>query len=223
MGFFKGRKPAANEQRVVLSKISWQKLEALLQEMAADRSTHLTYDQGLLELMAPLEEHERSSKLVESLLLLLAEEMKVPIHIKRPLLLKRLDLQQAIEPDLGCYLGQQWPTSGQASDPASAASSPDLILEVALNQSQIDKLSIYANFAIPEVWRYVTAGSKIETARRLQIYHLQNQSYFEADTSLNFPFLPAATVLQFLDQSDTLGLMPALRMLREWLQQQGGA
>jgi Uma2 family endonuclease len=215
MGFFKGRKPAANEQRVILPKISWQKLELLLQEMGSSRSTHLTYDQGRLELVAPLAEHERSSKLVESLLLLLAEEMKLPIQIKRPLLLKRFDLQQAIEPDLCCYLGQ-------TTDSERPEIRPDLILEISLNPSQLPKLPIYANFAIPEVWRYVNAGGKSKTARQVEIHSLQNQSYREVDRSLNFPFLTAATVLQFLDQSDTLGLIPALRLLRDWLEQQSG-
>jgi Uma2 family endonuclease len=204
MKFFQNRKPSPNEQRIVLSQVNWAKFEVLLSEMGEGRFTHLTYDRGSLELMTPLAEHERSSKLIESLLLLLSDELKQPMLVRRPLLLKRVELQQAVEPDLGCFCGSEI--------------LPDLVMEVALTQSSLDKLPIYANFGIPEVWRYLSAGERQPTTRHLRIYHLQSQSYIESDRSLNFPFLTAATVLQFLDQSDTFGLMPSLRLLREWMQ-----
>jgi Uma2 family endonuclease len=216
MKFFQNRKPTPNEQRIVLSKVNWAKFEALLLEMGEGRSTHLTYDRGSLELMTPLAEHERSGKLVESLLLLLSDELKQPMLVRRPLLLKRVDLQQAVEPDLGCFCDPQKLLSSLSNSPMEIL--PDLVMEVALTQSSLDKLPIYANFAIPEVWCYLSAGEQHPTTRYLRIYHLQSHSYIESDRSLNFPFLTAATVLQFLDQSDTFGLMPSLRLLREWMQ-----
>lgn len=54
------KKPKPSEQRLVLEKISWQQFEALLTEMGADRTARFTYDRGRLELMTPLEEHDRS-------------------------------------------------------------------------------------------------------------------------------------------------------------------
>jgi Uma2 family endonuclease len=203
------KEPTPNEQRIVLTKISWQKYEALLAEMGASRATHLTYDRGRLELMTPLPEHERSSKLVESLLLVISDELRRSFQVKRPWTLKSLDLQQAVEPDLGCFL--------DLSDPA-AGDPPDLVMEIALTRSDVDKLPLYASFGVPEVWRYVNTGNKKVATRNLRIYHLQPEGYIEAEKSLNFPFLPASTIVQFLDQSDTLGLMPALRLLRDWLQ-----
>ncbi|MBW4551641.1 MAG: Uma2 family endonuclease [Aphanocapsa sp. GSE-SYN-MK-11-07L] len=220
MKFFQNRKPAPNEQRIVLSKVNWAKFEALLLEMGEGRSAHLTYDRGALELMTPLAEHERSSKLVESLLLLLSDELKQPVLVQRSRLLKRFDLQQAVEPDICCFFDPKTSPLSPSAEPTETL--PDLIMEVALTHSSLDKLPIYANFAIPEVWRYLSAGERQPTTRYLRIYHLKNQSYTESDRSLHFPFLTAATVLQFLDQSDTFGLMPSLRLLREWLQQQGG-
>lgn len=219
-----------NEQRLVLKKISWQKYEQILSEMGGERKAHLTYDRGQLELMTPQEEHQRCSKLIESLLMVLGDELKESLTVRRDATLKHIDLQQAIEPDLCCFrsraLLQSLPDQSLPEQGCSDQNCPDLILEIALRQSTIDKLPIYANFGIPEVWRYRSGDDPTVPTRHLEIYHLREhrkipkQPYLLAKTSLNFPFLSAATIQQFLDQSDTLGLMPALKLLRNWLQAQ---
>jgi Uma2 family endonuclease len=224
-----------NEQRLVLKKISWQKYEQILSEMGEERKAHLTYNRGQLELMTPLQEHQRCSKLIESLLMVLGDELKESLTVCRDATLKQIDLQQAIEPDLCCFRGstllqsrpdQDHPDQDHPDRDHPDQNCPDLILEIALRQSTIDKLPIYANFGIPEVWRYRSGDDPTVPTRHLEIYHLRehrnipNQPYLFAKTSLNFPFLSAETIQQFLDQSDTLGLMPALKLLRSWMQAQ---
>jgi Uma2 family endonuclease len=208
-----------NEQRIVLNQISWQKYEQILSEMGGERQAHLTYDRGKLELMTPLEEHERCSKLIESLLSVLGDELQESLLIRRDATLKQIDLQQALEPNLCCYRG---------TAPTARETCPDLILDISLRQGNIDPFPIYANFGIPEVWRYRSGEDPEVPTRHLEIYHLREykpkppqQPYLQAKTSLNFPFLSATTIQQFLDQSDTLGLMPALKLLRAWMKEQG--
>ncbi len=46
-------------QRVLLEAVSWEEFEAILQELGERRSTRVAYDNGLLEIMTPLPEHER--------------------------------------------------------------------------------------------------------------------------------------------------------------------
>jgi Uma2 family endonuclease len=203
--------PIPNEQRLVLKKISWQQYEQILAETGSERKTHLTYDRGKLEMMTPLDEHERCSKLIESLLMVLGDELEESLVVRRHATLKHIDLQQAIEPDLCCFRS--------AANPESR---PDLVLDITLSSSNIDTFPIYANFGITEVWRYRSGSDKNVPTRHLEIYHRQDHPkhpYTAAKTSLNFPFLTAETIQQFLDQSDTLGLMPALRLLRSWMQE----
>jgi Uma2 family endonuclease len=212
--------PVPNEQRLVLKKISWQKYEEILIEMGAERKAHLTYDRGSLEMMTPTEEHERCSKLLESLLLLLADELKQNIKVNRKATLKEIDLQQALEPELCCFW-QDSPAPKSRSSVAKQGQAPDLALDVTLSYSPMDKFPIYANFGIREVWHYRNGEDKTIPSRQLRIYHLQereNPGYIQAKTSLHFPFLTASTIQQFLDQSDTLGLMPALKLLRQWVE-----
>lgn len=212
------KNPKPSEQRLVLERISWQQFEALLTEMGADRASRFTYDQGRLELMTPLEEHDRCHKLIESLVLVLADVMKLPVEGYKAPTLKRPDLGIAVEPDTGYYLQHERQVHGKAAIDLATDPPPDLILDVSFNQSTLDRLSLYAAMGVPEVWRYVSQPGDDFLKGQLQIYGLEQQHYSQVANGFAFPFLPAGRILQFIDESDALGLMTALRSLRTWLQ-----
>lgn len=213
------RKPTSQEQRVVLSNVSWQQFENLLAELGEERSTRLTYDRGRLEMMNPTPEHDRCSRLLESVILLLADELDLEIAAIGSVLLKQADLGYGVEPD-GCYYLQPFP-SRRVID-LNQMALPDLVVEIAITKSAIDRLPLYQGLGIPEVWRYVTQMGKNALNGELLIYHLQGDAPLKSqDRSLVFPFLTSGRVLEFLGHSDTLGLAQALRLLRTWLSQEG--
>ncbi|MBO1350086.1 MAG: hypothetical protein EBE86_023135 [Hormoscilla sp. GUM202] len=45
-------------QRVLLKDISWQEFEAILDDLGEHRGSRVAYDNGTLEIMTPLPEHE---------------------------------------------------------------------------------------------------------------------------------------------------------------------
>ncbi|MGB3239580.1 MAG: hypothetical protein WBB29_14880 [Geitlerinemataceae cyanobacterium] len=45
-------------QRVLLAEVSWDEFEAILEELGDRRVARVAYDNGLLEIMTPLPEHE---------------------------------------------------------------------------------------------------------------------------------------------------------------------
>lgn len=210
------KKPVVTEQRVVLPNVSWQQFETLLSELGVERQTRLTYLRGKLEMMTPVEAHERCSKLIDSLILVLADELKVPLTPVLPVLLKHEAMGCATEPDACYYLEDRSPRSeidlGQEMP-------PDLLVEVALTKSSVEKLPIYETLEIPEVWRYITTLGDDMLKGKLLIYHLQSNGYVEQSSSLAFPFLSAARILEFLEQSDSMSLATALRVLRAWVQE----
>lgn len=217
-----GKQPPPNEQRVVLDKISWQKFETLLLEMGAERTTRFSYDRGRLEMMNPLEDHDRCRKLIESLILVLIDETELRLESYTAPILKRADLQRGTEPDACYYIQHADQMQHQATIDLTRDPAPDLIQEVALTRSSIDKLPIYAAFGIPEVWRYVTQPGEDFFKGELQIFCLEGDRYVESPTGLAFPFLPANRILEFIEHSDSMGLMTALRVLRAWVEEQIG-
>jgi Uma2 family endonuclease len=210
--------PPPSEQRIVLDKISWQKYESLLAEMRHERTSRFTYDRGRLEMMTPLDEHERCHKLIESLILVLADEVGFPIESYKSPTLKIPDLRVGTEPDTAYYIQHESEMRGKHSIDLSVDPPPDLVLEVALNKSTLDKMSVYATLGIPEVWRYFSKVGEDFFKGDLHIYCWDGDLYSESSHSLAFPFLPTSRVLQFIEQSDTLGLPTGLRSLREWMQ-----
>lgn len=211
--------PAPNEQRIVLDRITWQKFETLLQEMGLERTTRLTYDRGTLELMNPLEDHERCRKLIESLILVLVDELKLPVESFTAPLLKRSDLGCAIEPDTAYYIQTANRMQHREAIDLSVDPVPDLLQEVSLTKPTIDPLLVYAQLGIPEVWRYITQSGENFFKGRMVIYWLEGDRYIESSASAVFPFLPSTKVLEFIEHSDAIGLMKALKLLRAWIQE----
>lgn len=55
-------------QRVLLHNVSWDEFEAILKELGEHRSTRIAFNNGLLEIMAPLPEHEDDKEIISDLL-----------------------------------------------------------------------------------------------------------------------------------------------------------
>ncbi len=213
------KKLAPTEKRIVLPGVSWQQFETLLEELGPTRTARLTYDRGKLEMMTPLEEHERCSRLIESLMLVVADEMEIQINSIGSILLKRADLGCVAQPDSSYYLTEKI-RSNRAELDLNQSPPPDVVVEVSITKSSLDKFAIYAALGLPEVWQYWTTIGDNVLRGNLLIYQLQNGQYVECSTSPTFPFLPAKRVLEFLDQSDKIGLAQALTIFRSWIQTQ---
>ncbi|MDX2213168.1 MAG: Uma2 family endonuclease [Oculatellaceae cyanobacterium bins.114] len=212
------KKPTQTEQPVLLSNVSWQKFEALLAELGQERIARLTYDRGKLEMLTPLPERDRCNKLIESLILLLADELDLSIESCLPLLLKADHRGCAVEVDGGYYVRYPVPDNRHLADLTQDAS-PDLAVEIVITKSTFDKLSLYADLNIPEVWRYITQAGDDVLNGNLLIYQLQGDRYIEQGKSALFSGLPAIQIIQFIQQSDTIGLVKALQLLRAWVQE----
>ena len=92
---------------------------------------------------------------------------------------------------------------------------PDLAIEVDISRSSIDKLGIYAEMGVPEVWLY--DGESLHV-RRLQ----PSGVYLERDASDTFPFLDLKELERSLKRFDELGETAWIRSFRQWVRQQYG-
>lgn len=65
------------EARVVLKGVSWETFKALLADIGEDRSCRLAYDQGMLEIMVPYEQHEEPKILIAEFITASSDEYKI--------------------------------------------------------------------------------------------------------------------------------------------------
>jgi Uma2 family endonuclease len=91
-----------------------------------------------------------------------------------------------------------------ANDPA-----PDLVLEIDVTNSSLNRLQIYADLGVAEVWIY-DGGS-------LTIKQLQNGSYNIASASQFFVNVPISDITRFLQQSQTVDYLELVRSFRDWV------
>jgi Uma2 family endonuclease len=220
------KKPAPTEKRVTLSGVSWQQFETLLDELGTNRVARLTYDslgsphdRGKLEMMTPLEEHQRCSRLIESLILVFADELVLQVSSIGSVLLKRADLGCCIQPESCYYLDKEVEMRRRAELNLEQVAPPDLVLDVTINKSALNLFAIYAAMGIPEVWQYVTTIGDDVLKGNLVIYALQGDRYVPSTHSLAFPLLPSKRVLEFLEQSDSIGLAQSLILLKSWIKE----
>jgi hypothetical protein len=72
---------------------------------------------------------------------------------------------------------------------------PDLVIEVDITRSSLDKLPIYAALGVPEVWRYTDGAVEIRC--------LTADTYLVSDASRVLPGIDAGMVTGFIDQART--------------------
>src|SRR5438552_5379855 len=86
------------DQRVLIEGVDWQRYGKFL-DAVGDRRIFLTYDQGKLEIMAPLWNHEWWKSRVGLLLRLLGHELHMDVQGGGSTTFRREDLQRGLEPD----------------------------------------------------------------------------------------------------------------------------
>lgn len=203
------RSALAGERRVTIHQLNWQGYQQIRQALGERRSPRLTYDHGTLELTMPLEEHESFAEWIGLFIRVLVEEFGLKIKSIGSTTLEYPNLERSAEPDNAYYIQNQAQVAGRRinfeQDPP-----PDLVVEVDITHTDIDKNRLYASIGISEFWRF--------NGKVLQIYQLQSQAYVEVENSPTFPRVPKEKLYEFLQQASR-DEVEASRTLRTWVRQ----
>ena len=197
------------ENRVLLSNVAWSTFESLLAENES-RGTRFTYDRGYLEIMSPSREHELVKTLLGRMVELMAVELNIPISSGGSTTLKEEFKQRGLEPDECYYVANEPAMRGRDEYDAAVDPPPDLVIEVDISRGSLDKLPIYADFGVPEVWLFEDTTLRILTLAADGAYHPQEQS-------LSLPLLRRADIQRFLDQRSAMNETAWSRAFRDWV------
>jgi Uma2 family endonuclease len=197
---------------ICLSGISWKTYETLLDELS-DRRLRLTYNRGNLEIMAPSPEHELNKRVLGRFVETIAEELEVSIYPLGSTTFKQPRLSGA-EPDECFYIRNIVAVQGKrrlnmAEDPA-----PDLILEIDITSSSQNRLQVYADLGVAEVWIY--------DGESLVIQQLQNDTYIATRSSQFFANLAISDIAGWLQKSATMDYLELVKSFRRWVRSQIG-
>ncbi len=201
---------APPEEIIHLSGISWQTYETLLEELS-DRRFRLTYNRGTLEIMAPSPEHELSKTLIGRFVETLAEESEIQIYPLGSTTFKRPQLSGA-EPDECFYINNIEAVRGKKRLDLTEDPAPDLVVEIDVTSSSYNRLKVYADLGVAEVWIY--------NGESLAIKQLQNNTYITSQKSQFFLNLPIPEIAQFLQQAETVDYLELVKAFRQWVRSQ---
>lgn len=194
----------------LLENVDWHTFEAILTELGDHRAARLAYDRGLLEIMAPLPEHEYYKEAIGDLVKDLADELDIDYETLGSTTWKRQDLLAGVEPDNCFYFQNESRIRGKLNFDLTQDPPPDLALEIDMTSKSLNRMPIYARLGVPEIWRY---------DQGLKIYQLQDDAYIETTTSLAFPKFPVQQIIAFIQQHQAVGKKAMRRAFREWVRQ----
>lgn len=198
-------------ERVQLSGISWQTYEALLTELSQQRRLRLTYHRGNLEIMVPSPEHERYKEVMGRFVETLAEELDIRIEPFGSTTFKRLGFSGA-EPDKCFYVRNIDIIKAKKRLDSTEDPAPDLVVEIDITSGSNDRMTVYKDLGVREVWIY--------DGNSLQIMQLQNQDYISCSESVIFPNLPLLEIGGFLQQVGIMDYLKLVKTFRGWVRKQ---
>ena len=204
---------AVRTRPIVLHGVDWETYERLLRDHEDTSAPRFAYDRGTLEIMSPLAIHERINRLLELLLLMIAEETGRDLCSLGSTTFSREDLQRGFEPDSCFYIENEAKVRGKERIDLQADPPPDLVFEVDITHSTLDKLAIYAQLGVPEVWRY--------NGERFQVLILAGDRYAEQPLSRAFPMVESTALALLFHDSVGLSNLAWSRRARAWLRTLG--
>jgi Uma2 family endonuclease len=180
---------------VVLHYVSWETYERLLGDDEERRVPRLTYDRGVLELVTPSMPHEEDARTITRIVDIVAANLGIPIRNVGSTTFRRKDLERGFEPDASFYIQNEERIRGQQDVDLSVDPPPDVVLEMEVSRSAIDKLGLFASMGISEVWRC--------DGQRVSIFILDRErdSYRESSQSLALSTLTSEVLTRFLTES----------------------
>ena len=196
-------------QRLVFDAVSWSQYVGL-GRLWEDRPLRITYDQGQLEIMTLSAKHERWKHLLGQLIVMLAVEQGIDIAGFGSMTFKRRKLAKGLEPDECFWIRHELQMRSKKEFDVIHDPPPDLVLEIEVSRSALDRMGIYAALRIPEVWRF--------DGRRIEALWLSDDGTYELiESSRAFPKLRPVDLMPFLAQVDELGEADMLRGFRDWV------
>jgi Uma2 family endonuclease len=126
----------------------------------------------------PLQKHDSIVRFIDIFIRILVVELGLKIKTMGSTTLNRPDLERSAEPDNCYYIQSQPQVAGKIVD-LNTDPPPDLIVEIDITHTDINKLNLYSSMGVGEFWRY--------NGRNLRIYQLRDNQYIEVENTSLFP------------------------------------
>jgi Uma2 family endonuclease len=200
------------DDHLTLFDVSWKEYTDLLRIMAR-RHLRITYDEGVLEIMTLSDEHEWTSRTWDLLIHHLALLLRQPIRGYGGMTFRRPRKRKGLAPDECYWIQNEAKVRGKRQIDLDEVFPPDLIVEIDITSSSIDRIAMYEKLGVPEVWHWGQKG--------FEVLLLDDKRHYTKKTkSLAFPGLTVADLLPFIDKADKEGETDGVLAFQDWVREQ---
>jgi Uma2 family endonuclease len=199
------------EQRgVPMRDVGWKGYLTLLKLRGARKFPQMVYLDGTVWLMTTTFPHERLKKRLAMLVLVVLEELSIPFVPSGSTTFRRKKKRGGVEPDESFYLANEERVRGKSKLHLSEDPPPDLVVEAVETHKADAAVEVYRRFGVPEVW---VCEESVFTILILQA----NGAYVGSETSVAFPFLKPAEILDWVTRPQNISELEWLKSLRLWV------
>ncbi len=192
---------------LIFQNVTWGEYDELLKQLSDRPGVRVSYDEGRLEIMSPLPEHEEYKESIRDMVRVFADAKGIEFEGRGSATWRREKLQKGSEPDTCFYVANAARIIGRRTIDLEKDPPPDVVVEVDATNESLSKFNIYAALAVPEIWRY--------DGKRTYMYSLARRSYTPISESLSFPGLTIEMVTKFMEDAKLRGQTKALAAFRK--------
>lgn len=194
---------------IVLKDASWRFYQAMLREFD-EQPSRINYDRGTLEVMTLPIEHERLKTLIGLMLGLLALRFGVRITNGGSSTLKRLSKRNGLEADQCYWIANEPAVRTKKRIDLRTDPPPDLVVEIDVMHSVVNRERIYASLGVPEMW-------VVRRELRVEAFLLEAGKWRPIENSRSFPFLRVADLARFVARIGVDDDMTVIADFEQWL------
>ena len=212
----KNQTQTSANHRVVVEDVTWEQYVTISDALTPQRGLRLTFDGQRLEFMTLSYLHEHLKTRLGRLIEVLTLELEIEAQSGGSTTFRREDVERGLEPDECYWIAHADEMVGVRQWDSGNHPPPDLVIEIDVASSSLNRQEIYARLQVPELWRY--------DGTALQALALnESGEYGPIETSLAFPFLTVADLQPFLVIDEPATETRIVLRFREWVNQQGFA
>ena len=194
---------------IVFRDASWRLYQSILREYD-ERPSRINYDRGTLEIMTLSLEHERYKSILGMMLGLIALTFGVRMANGGSSTLTRLTKRKGLEADQCYWIGNEPAVRTKKRIDLRTDPPPDLVIEIDVMHSVVNREKIYAALGVPEMWVL-----KRETG--LATSKLEQGAWRPVERGKSFPFLRVADLNPFVARIGSDDDTSILADFAQWL------
>jgi len=158
--------------------------------------------------VSPSSEHEQLKETITLLFQLMASELEIDVVAAGSTTFRRKDLRKGFEPDASFYIRNAQAVRKRPQIDLRRDPPPDVVVEIEITNPAINKLSIFAAAAVPEVWLY--------RDDRVEILALESKTYQKKMESSFLPGVTDEVLTSFVRSSRTMTSVEWIKAVRTW-------